>query len=259
MRAISRKSINEFTSADIEASGKWAYKFYKEMGVKSPFFRAWFGDWRAHDISTAELVTFGYGEYPKINRKERSVKNRDMNRVIAIDSDLFGDSYHYANINGDKKAINKLLGKLDEVIEKAILLDTKISDKTSKNKKGSTQFMHYLYAPVSVNGAPFIAKLTVEEYDVDGKNRAYNLQRIEMSDLQRAQYAQLISENRGKYAYKSDALSVAQLFDFVKRYDEEFKPKSVNPALLNEDGTPRRRGRRLTMATQRGIIKMICI
>lgn len=80
-----------------------------------------------------------------------------------------------------------------------------------------------------------------------------------MSDLQRAQYAQLISENRGKYAYKSDALSVAQLFDFVKRYDEEFKPKSVNPALLNEDGTPRRRGRRLTMATQRGIIKMICI
>ena len=33
--------------------------------------------------------------------------------------------------------------------------------------------------------------------------------------------------------------SISDLFDFVKTYDKEFKPKSVNPALLNEDGTPK--------------------
>ena len=99
--------------------------------------------------------------------------------------------------------------------------------------------MHYLYTPISINGAPFIAKLTVEEYDLTAKQRAYNLQRIEMSELSRAQYAQLISENREKYAYSSDSLSVAQLFDFVKSYDEKFKPNPVNKHLLNEDGMPK--------------------
>ena len=98
--------------------------------------------------------------------------------------------------------------------------------------------MHYLYTPISINGAPFIAKLTVEEYDLTGKTRAYNLQRIEMSALSRAQYSQLITENREKYAYNADALSVAQLFGFVKQYDKKFSPKSVNPVLLNKDGTP---------------------
>ena len=98
--------------------------------------------------------------------------------------------------------------------------------------------MHYLYTPISINGAPFIAKLTVDEYDLTGKTRAYNLQRIEMSALSRAQYSQLITENRGKYAYNADALSVSQLFGFVKQYAEDFSPKSVNPALLNKDGTP---------------------
>ena len=40
LRSIGRKSINDFTSEDIKKSQKWAHKFYKELGVKSPFFRA---------------------------------------------------------------------------------------------------------------------------------------------------------------------------------------------------------------------------
>ncbi|MBE6587990.1 MAG: hypothetical protein E7647_06210 [Ruminococcaceae bacterium] len=51
LRSIGRKSINDFTSEDIQKAQKWPYKFYKtdKLGVKSPFFRAWFGDWRAYD------------------------------------------------------------------------------------------------------------------------------------------------------------------------------------------------------------------
>lgn len=117
---------------------------------------------------------------------------------------------------------------------KAFYWTPKFQNKTKVNKKGSTTFMHYLYTPISINGAPFIAKLTVEEYDLTGKTRAYNLQRIEMSALSRAQYSRLITENRGKYAYNADALSVSQPFGFVKEYDRDFSPKSVNSALLNE-------------------------
>ena len=84
--------------------------------------------------------------------------------------------------------------------------------------------MHYLYTPISVNGAPFIAKLAVEEYGFDTNQREYNLQRIEISTLQRAQYAQIISDNRKKYAYNVDALSVSQLYEFVKQNDQNFTP-----------------------------------
>ena len=43
LQSIGRKSINSFTSEEITASEPFARKFYSEMGVKSPFFRAWFG------------------------------------------------------------------------------------------------------------------------------------------------------------------------------------------------------------------------
>ena len=70
--------------------------------------------------------------------------------------------------------------------------------------------MHYLYAPVSINGAPFIAKLSVEEYGLEQSKRAYNLQRITMSAFSRAQYSEMIRNIRGKNAYKTDTLTLSQ-------------------------------------------------
>ena len=70
-----------------------------------------------------------------------------------------------------------------------------------------------------------------------GKTRAYNLQRIEISKVSRAQYSQIIENNREKYAYTSDALSVAQLFDFVKQKDKTFNPKSSS-AIVDKTGKP---------------------
>lgn len=201
-------------------------------------FKRWFGDWRAASTAPAEIVAFAYGETGKINTKSRYVVNRDMNmRRVLVDDTVIQDSIHYAKENGDEKQIRKLLGKVDEILEKGILLDTQISGKKTANKKGTTQFMHYLYTPISINGAPFIAKLSVEEYDLTGKARAYNLQRIELSTLSRAQFSQMIAENRGKYAYSADALSIAQLFDFVKQKDKDFNPKPASK-VVNEDGTP---------------------
>jgi len=44
IQSIGRKSVNDFTSEDIKKTKAFAIKYWKEMGVKSPFFRAWFGD-----------------------------------------------------------------------------------------------------------------------------------------------------------------------------------------------------------------------
>lgn len=218
------RSINSFTPKDIRAAGKWAYKYFKQMGVKSPFFRAWFGDWRAHDIKNyAKVATFAYGETGKLNTETRYIKNNDSGFNIKIDDTVIGDSLHYAGVYGDKKQISQLLYRIDEIVKNAVYLDTKTTaPDRMDNKKGTSIFIHSLYCPVSINGAPFIAKLAVEEYSADGKTRAYNLQRIKMSDLQRASFQDLIQKNKVDYALRFDALTVAQLYSFVKKYDKDF-------------------------------------
>lgn len=61
LRSINQKSVNAFNSEDIKKSEKWARKFYKEIGIKSPFFRAWFGDWRAYDSTKIWTKTTAIG------------------------------------------------------------------------------------------------------------------------------------------------------------------------------------------------------
>lgn len=236
LRSVGRKSVNDFTSADIEKTQKWAHKFYKQLGIKSPFFRAWFGDWREYDVvNPAEATDVPQGR--NINYKKRKVKNNDTQWEIIIERDTMQDSISHAKKDGFY--VERLLSNIDNILKRAILLDTTVSDKNNSNKKGSTQFMHYLYSLVEFNGNPFLAKITVEEYDVDGKHRAYNVQRIKMSTLSRAQYSQMKSAYRGKFASNVDAISIADLFKLVKNYDSNFKPNSVNKKFLNDDGTPR--------------------
>jgi len=75
LRGIGRKSINDFSADEVEIAQKWAHKFYQQLGTKSPFFRRWFGDWRAYDKTPIEKV-----DIKKDERKE--VLNRDTGWTI---------------------------------------------------------------------------------------------------------------------------------------------------------------------------------
>lgn len=59
-----------------------------------------------------------------------------------------------------------------------------------------------------------------------------------MSALSRAQYSQLKTAYRGKYASNADAISILDLFQLVNTYDKEFNPKEPSK-VVNVDGTPR--------------------
>ncbi|MBS7389331.1 MAG: hypothetical protein KIG33_03225, partial [Oscillospiraceae bacterium] len=72
VQSIGRKSINDFTSEDIKKTESFARKYFKEMGVKSPFFRAWFGDWRANDTTPVKTVAV-----ETIDLSEAILKNGD--------------------------------------------------------------------------------------------------------------------------------------------------------------------------------------
>ncbi len=238
LRDIGRKSVNAFTSEDIKKAEPWARKFYAELGTKSPFFRAWFGDWRAYDRSKIKTVTVENIDLNDVVMQNGDYSNPDTGWTIHAGSLLEGDTISHAR--GEKISV-KVLNDVKNILENAVLLDTEISERNSNKKSSGTAFMHKLYAPITYNGKPYIAKISVEEFldvaDEKIKRRGYNLRAIKIEAVNRS-----LTDNTSATTPQVETASIgsiADLHNLVKTYDEKFSPKDVNPLLLNEDGTPK--------------------
>ena len=238
IQSIPRKSVNDFTSADIEKTEAFARKYYNEMGNKSPFFRAWFGDWRENDTTPVKTV-----KVDTINLSEAILKKgdyyvADTDWTIHAGATLYGETRHYAR--GEKISV-KALSAIKDILKNAVLLDTEISEKNTNKKSKNTAFMHKLYCPIQYNNKTYIAKVSVEEFlnpSNDIVRKAYHLQsiKIETADGRATNKIALASTPR------SDAVSidrVSQLFTLVKSLDKNFQPRESSK-VVNEDGTPRR-------------------
>ena len=176
MRNIGRKSINAFTSEEIRATEAWARKFYRELGTKSPFFRAWFGDWRANDTGKVPLV---YVEPSGDTGYENGrYQNDDTGWEMSLGRSLRQETRAHARANDISTTI---FAHVPEIIKNAVLLDTQISH-TSKAKTPGTAFMHFMYALLSHNDRLILVRLGVEEAlsmrSQDVYRRAYILQDI---------------------------------------------------------------------------------
>ena len=84
------------------------------------------------------------------------------------------------NNTADNSDVKNQARSNKDVVTNAILLETSVSQKSSANKKGSTQSMHYMYSLVEYNGSPFLAKITVEEYG--NKTFSEVLQEVEATE-----------------------------------------------------------------------------
>jgi len=247
LRKIGRKSINEFTPEELKIAQKWAYKFYKELGTKSPFFRAWFGDWRAYDETPKRVISVknisimerkDADVFVKSGVKNKSlyrgeVKNNDTDFDINVGLHVYNDTLTYANReyarNGDfehYKSRVAILQNIKEVAEESVLMDTSnIKDDDNPNRT----FMHYFYSICEMGGKQFIVKLGVDELNANSGSirRAYNVNNIEISPIAVSQVykpADTMSDNGEKFSY----VNIAQIFDAVKTNGKEFSPKLVN-------------------------------
>ena len=237
LRSIGRKNIKDFTSEDIAKTQKWAYKFYRELGTKSPFFRASFGEWRAYDTSKVKRISVS-----NINLDEAlaamqrgTVKNTDSNWNINVGSLGAQDTISHS---GREKISAKMLSEIDQIIENAVLLDTETSQISSNKKHNDSAWMHKLYALVDYNGTPYIAKITVEEYGVnESARRFYNLRGIKIEPIGGAPD---VKTSYGTRPVIDSTISISNLYDLVKTNDKDFSAgAAVNPKLLNRNGTPR--------------------
>lgn len=236
LHAMPTKSINDFTDAEIKSTEKWARKFYKELGTKSPYFRAWFGEWRAHDISS---ITFSTKAERKPFKAGKAI-NKDTGKVIS-----WGDQVKSETIGKYGKGSNAALAldNIEGIVKNATLFDTQVSNEKKKSKMPGSAYVHIFYAVVeNKEGSGSLIRFTAEEAVgvKDGKSftRAYELNEIkEVAELQG------VFSPQGEGLTRAAATSiknVADLYGIVKKYDKRFvSAKSVDQSVLNEDGTPK--------------------
>ena len=235
LRSIGRKSISDFTHEDIQKSEKWAKKFYSELGAKSPFFRAWFGDWRANDKSATNITSVSdISAYEAMESMPTGTfTNKDSDWSINVGAIGKRDTNSHS---GREKISVKMLSEIQTIIENAVLLDTEVSEKNSSKKHSETLFMHKLYAPVDFNGDLYVAKVTVEEYGAgDSSKRFYNLRGIKIDPAGGTPDAKT---SYGTMPDTRSTYSISDLYSLVKSNDKDFKENSAS-AVVNKDGTPK--------------------
>ena len=167
-------------------------------------------------------------------------KNTDTGWTVSVSRNGIDET---ATKRGKWSAEYRSLVSINDMLTNAVLLDTICVNKPSKRLGNSAAFVHYMYCPISIDGVNAIAKLYVTE-EVGNINKFY-LTKIEMVPTD--------STVLGKNAFAPNSsvdteISVADIYDFVKRNNDKyeadsdeptsFNPKPVNPAMLNADGTP---------------------
>ncbi|MGM9653139.1 MAG: hypothetical protein ACI3XP_05845 [Eubacteriales bacterium] len=237
LRSIGDKSVNEFTSDDIRKSEKWARKFYRELGTKSPFFRAWFGDWRTNDKGKVNIVSVPTIDISQAALVKGDYFVNDTGWTIYAGKTLNDDTRHHS---GGNRVNVKSLNAIDSILNNAVLLNTIVSERNTNKKSANTAFLHKLYTPVIYDGNNYVAVSTVEEYYNETSRkvmrRAYNLKAIKIEPAG----GQLGIDSSSSRPVTDSTISISDLYSIVKTYDKDFTPaKSVNPLLLNEDGTPK--------------------
>lgn len=246
LRTIGRKSINEFTSEDIEKAQKWAYKFYQDIGTKSPFFRAWFGDWRANQ--TGETVAVAdipaYVATNEARKQQRgTVVNADTEWAILISREGQENTISHA---GEKRLSEYGLAGIQNLVRNAVLLDTEVHEHHSNNAKNDMiAFDHKLYALGKDSGGNVaLYKITVEESYHDTKNtnerRFHNLRYIEKVATVGGRTAGQSLPGVSTNDDVATGYSIADLYGFVKGMDKDFTAaKAPNQLFMHDDGSPK--------------------
>ena len=227
---IGRKSIASLTSNELAKLEKFAKPYWESMGVKSPFFRAWFGDWRLNDTKTRVEVVRKKGS------EKGSYSNKDTGWDIQVSGQVFSETTNHTD--SPNVAARKYLPYIRGIVENAVLLDSYGMD-PAKPKSGNSLLMHSLYAVAHVGGSYEVLKLYVEEMNdpnsSDTGKRSYQLQNIEKY-RPAARGSQKVSPISA--ASTGTKITVSDLAQYVKTKDVEYAP-SYPSKIVNADGSPK--------------------
>ena len=248
LRTIRRKSVNDFTAEDLEKAAKWAHKFYvaDKLDVKSPFFRAWFGDWRAYEKieHTVSRIPDYIGSNEARKKNRGYVTNEDTAWTISISRE--GETNTISHSGADRLSEFGLAG-VRELVSNAVLLDSEIHEHHKNNKPNEmVSFDHKMYAlGKGTDGAIALYKLTIEEYfqskSQPREKKFHNLKYIQkVADDIGGRTSGETRSGGSTNDISATYFSISDLFALVKQYDPEFKPRPVHEDMIDlKTGKPK--------------------
>ena len=243
IQSIGRKNVANFADNDIRKCGKFAAKFWDEMKEKSPFFRAWFGDWREYEQTPYSHVTFD----KNLVFKAGKAINSDTNTIISWGDTVKRETYGHAK---QKSVAAALLSNIEPIVQNAVLLSTSISTPYSSNsgsnklsKMDNTAFMHSFYSIVDYGENVYLVKLFAEQaLSNNGNNifnRAYSLKDIAIvTTVPKGVLLNVNKEGLTHGGVTTIVNNISELFEFVKKNDKNFKYKPCDRDLLDSKGFP---------------------
>lgn len=250
-----RKSVQNMTDLEVAQTPKFEKLLYTELGEKSPYeMRNGNLDWRNDASKTVTVIEVQKRDIPDKLTEVR--KDQTIPRGTFVNRDTGIEIYF------GRKAIEEIIAKaipdnkrdipvdarmaalyqMQEVIEKAICFDSKVSDYdsvASKNKSPNTLFLHRMHVIMSYEGKDYLANLSVEElYSTDKEsnfkntsNRLYSFRDIEITPVKLlGDQAHTNLQNTSRDTSTGViAISIPQLYEIVKTYDQSFfeNPKAV--------------------------------
>ena len=227
VQSIGSKSINDFAAEDFKATEGLARRYWVEMGEKSPFFRAWFGDWRVNDQTPVERAT-------ELGSDRGQVQNKDTGWTVNVSRKVFEETKTQHSRN--TVMARHYLPYINDIVKKAVLLDSYTME-VGKEKSVNSLLMHSMYAVADIGNGPEVLKLFVEEMNNPNSSntgkRAYkllNIKRQQPGVEGSGRNPSLITQTAG-------IKSVADLFEAVKRADKNFRP-GVSSKVVDEYGRP---------------------
>lgn len=122
LRSIKRQSVNNFDSNDIQKAEKWARKYYQELKEKSPFFRAWFGDWRAYSTDKIHYVR-------NADKEGNEQTNIDTGWSVNISSKIRNEKH----LSTKSVSGRYYIKYINELVQNSVLLDSAVSDNNNEN------------------------------------------------------------------------------------------------------------------------------
>lgn len=235
---------------------QWANHYWKSVGAKSPFFRAWFGDWRQNEktsvpvvkitgtevVKTANIKTAGIqmGAWVKNNLKGEVV-NTDTGWQLEVANKIIDETTHYAMEHDDLPTIQSVVA-IRDIVANAILHSTE----TNKHDNTQVPFVHVMYAPLNIGPSQYVAELRVRETRSGAKPYYLEAIKIKASTPQRGGAASALVQSsavsqpqglaRGQNNLsnsRGSTITVAELLRHVN--NPGYKTPS---AIVDEDGNP---------------------
>ena len=256
-------SINDLTPEDIKKTQKWAYLYWNIMKEKSPFFRAWFGEWRSQDkrpIKVSEIPAISDDQFQDYLTNNRSAGIENADTGWSVRTSGAGERNTRSHASHAAQSVKALTG-INNLIKAAVLLDSEVHNPHGKTEaeraKDRVAFDHKLYAlGQTEDGNINLYRITVEDRFQDSKHpndmlfhNLYHIETVAKGINKAAVPDGGLTSGKTQSADTANArrttakYTIADLYSFVKKYGgDRFNVNphdSIDPALLNKDGTPK--------------------